>query len=378
MAMASHPFDDAIIHPFLFLLPIRPLHHLLRPSPSRPLPPPLPHPPRLRSRARRPTCPPPRLKYTYESESAGRKIKCTTHHRPHGDRTINDDGFDRNCKWESKTKLKYAKEVKGKGWLHPCSHAYSVEEVFGGDDDEDHHHKADKKVNSKDYAIANKEEHKKNSYSSAGVHIVEIDDNTAGCVAIKKAFASTYGKGKRKELSPLDAALLIQMNYRAHLAHRSQVLRCLRDLALKEIRSLFYNISYRRRIAHDTEERQRFAEKIIVLLLTVDALEGPDYMVRNAKRSMLEELEGMLEIVDPQPPGKPRTLSRRKFDLPEGRAISSEMRSGVKNVVKIVEEGKYHNVNINVSARTDDGLFVPVIRSTNYHFLDNGKNFINE
>lgn len=72
--------------------------------------------------------------------------------------------------------------------------------------------------------------------------------------------------------------MLIQMNYRAHLAHRSQVLRCLRDLAvakakLKEIRSLFYNISYRRRIAHDHEERQRFSEKIIVLLITVDALE---------------------------------------------------------------------------------------------------------
>lgn len=93
-----------------------------------------------------------------------------------------------------------------------------------------------------------------------------------------KAFAKSHGKGKRKELSPQDAALLIQLNYRAHLAHRSQVLRCLRDLAvakakLKEIRSLFYNIAYRRRIAHDSEERQRFAEKIIVLLLTVDALE---------------------------------------------------------------------------------------------------------
>lgn len=86
------------------------------------------------------------------------------------------------------------------------------------------------------------------------------------------------GKGKRKELSPQDAALLIQLTYRAHLAHRSQVLRCLRDLAvakakLKEIRSLFYNISYRHRIAHDHEEHQRFSEKIIVLLLTVDALE---------------------------------------------------------------------------------------------------------
>lgn len=92
-----------------------------------------------------------------------------------------------------------------------------------------------------------------------------------------KAFALGNGKAK-KELSPQDAALLIQLNYRAHLAHRSQVLRCLRDLAvakakLKEIRSLFYNISYRHRMAHDHEERQRFTEKIIVLLLTVDALE---------------------------------------------------------------------------------------------------------
>ncbi|VAI90736.1 unnamed protein product [Triticum turgidum subsp. durum] len=86
------------------------------------------------------------------------------------------------------------------------------------------------------------------------------------------------GKGKAKELSPQDAALLIQMNYRAHLTHRSQVLSCLRDLALakamlKELRSLFYNLSYRRRLLHDHEEHQRFSEKIIVLLLTVDALE---------------------------------------------------------------------------------------------------------
>ncbi|XP_006648210.2 BAG family molecular chaperone regulator 7 [Oryza brachyantha] len=301
---------------------------------------------------------PPRRKYTYEAEYAGRKIKWTTHHRPDGDRifkweadldTPNEVGFDRKWKWESKasatgaTKVKWAKEVKGKGWLHPWSHAYSVEELFGDDDHDDHHHhKVDKPAHKKVKEHTKEDEKKK---SKSNVEIVEIEDNTAGCVAIKKAFASSYGKGKRKELSPQDAALLIQMNYRAHLAHRSQVLRCLRDLAvakakLKEIRSLFYNISYRHRISRDSEERQRFAEKIIVLLLTVDSLEGPDYMVRNAKRSMLEELEGMLEIVDPQPPGKPRTLSRRKFDLPEGRAISNEMRSGVKNVVKIVEEGK--------------------------------------
>jgi hypothetical protein len=98
-----------------------------------------------------------------------------------------------------------------------------------------------------------------------------------------KAFAMGNDKGKAKELSPQDAALLIQMNYRAHLAHRSQVLRCLRDLAvakakLKELRSMFYNLNYRRRCSYDHEERQRFSEKIIVLLLTVDALEVSSVM----------------------------------------------------------------------------------------------------
>ncbi|XP_062217916.1 BAG family molecular chaperone regulator 7-like [Phragmites australis] len=301
-------------------------------------------------RARAP--PAPRRKYTYAAEANGRKVKWTAEDKPAGGRNLkweaelktpHDDGFDRKWKWESKasadgaTKVKWAKEVKGKGWLEPWSHAYSVEEAYGEDDHEQKTaaKKADKKV----------KEEEENGKKKGAVEIVQIEDNTAGCVAIRKAFERIHGKGKRKELSAHDAALLIQMTYRAHLAHRSQVLRCLRDLAvakakLKEIRSLFYNISYRRRIAHDSEERQRFAEKIIVLLLTVDALEGPDYMVRNAKRSMLDELEGMLEIVDPQPPGKPRTLSRRKFDLPEGGAIPKEMRNGVKNVIKIVEEGK--------------------------------------
>ncbi|KAL6629690.1 hypothetical protein ACP70R_029455 [Stipagrostis hirtigluma subsp. patula] len=297
----------------------------------------------------------PRRRYTYAAEAGGRKVKWTAEDRPAGGRNLKweaelrtplDDGFDRKWKWESKasaaggTKVKWAKEVKGKGWLEPWSHAYSVEEEYGEDDHDDEDDKKNKKADKKV-----KEEKKENGSKKGAVEIVEIEDNTAGCVAIRKAFERSHGKGKRKELTPQDAALMIQMSYRAHLAHRSQVLRCLRDLAvakakLKEIRSLFYNIAYRRRVAHDSEERQRFAEKIIVLLLTVDALEGPDYMVRNAKRSMLEELEGMLEIVDPQPPGKPRTLSRRKFDLPEGGAIPREMRNGVKNVIKIVEEGK--------------------------------------
>lgn len=81
-----------------------------------------------------------------------------------------------------------------------------------------------------------------------------------------------------KELSPQDAALLIQITFRAYLIRRSQALRALRDLAvakakLKEYRALFNNFSYRRHINRDAVERQKFSEKIIVLLLTVDAIE---------------------------------------------------------------------------------------------------------
>jgi hypothetical protein len=66
-------------------------------------------------------------------------------------------------------------------------------------------------------------------------------------------------------------------------------------------------------------------------------MQGPDYMVRVAKKSMIEELEAMLEVVDPQPPGsKFNLLKRCRFDLPEG-PISDELHSGVKNVVRIVE-----------------------------------------
>lgn len=105
--------------------------------------------------------------------------------------------------------------------------------------------------------------------------LVLIPFELCGCW---KAFIKRCNKGKKKELSPQDAALLIQMTFRSYLARRSQILRCLRELAvakarLKEIRAIFYNFSYRRRVANDAEERQRFSEKIIVLLLTVEAVE---------------------------------------------------------------------------------------------------------
>ena len=38
-------------------------------------------------------------------------------------------------------------------------------------------------------------------------------------------------------------------------------------------------------------------------------------MVRPAKNSMVEELEAMLEVVDPQPPGKLGSSKRRRFAI---------------------------------------------------------------
>ncbi|XP_078446033.1 BCL-2-associated athanogene 7 [Wolffia australiana] len=175
--------------------------------------------------------------------------------------------------------------------------------------------------------------------------LVEITDEAdQGAVVLRQAFAKrTSWKGKKKELSQADAALLIQMTFREHLVRRSLVLRGLRELAiakakLREIRALFSNFSYRQRVAKDAEERQRFSEKIIVLLLTVDAIEGADYMVRAARRSMVEELELMLDLVDPQPQGRLGLLRRRKFDLPSGGAASREIALGVSEVVQMLND----------------------------------------
>ncbi|KAK6920297.1 BAG domain [Dillenia turbinata] len=141
----------------------------------------------------------------------------------------------------------------------------------------------------------------------------------------KRSIASTI-KGKKKMLSPQDAAMAIQTSFRAHLSRKTQSLKSLRDMAIakakmRELRSLFNNFSYRRVVARETEERQRFSEKIVVLLLTVEAIEGSDPMIRAAKREIVDELECMLDAVDPQPTAKLAAMRRRKFDMPEAGIV---------------------------------------------------------
>lgn len=60
-------------------------------------------------------------------------------------------------------------------------------------------------------------------------------------------------------------------------------------------------------------------------------------MIRAAKKSMIDELEEMLEVVDPQP-GKLNSLGRRKFDLPNGQ-ITDEMISSIEEVVRVAQNG---------------------------------------
>lgn len=179
------------------------------------------------------------------------------------------------------------------------------------------------------------------------VEIEEVTQPDHGSVVLRQAFRKRTGalekcRGKRKELSPQDAAMMIQMTFKAYLVRRSQALRALRELAvakgkLKELRLLFNNFAYRRRVARDAEERQRFTEKIIVVLLTVDAIEGADVMVRAAKRSMTDELEAMLDVVDPHPAGPARLVRRRTFDLPDG-AVQKELAAGVSEVVQMLDQ----------------------------------------
>ncbi|GAA0173138.1 hypothetical protein LIER_26815 [Lithospermum erythrorhizon] len=181
---------------------------------------------------------------------------------------------------------------------------------------------------------------------SGTTRLLDITDPSShhGALVLRQAFARRVDRirGKRTQLTLHDSAVLIQRTFRAYLIRRSEVLRALRELAiaknkLKEIRAWFNNFSYRRRVAHDPEERQRFAERIIVLLLTVDALQGVDLMVRIAKRSINYELEAMLEAVDPESSGKFLSRRRRTFDMPDG-AIQKELAAGVAQIVQMIDE----------------------------------------
>ena len=60
-------------------------------------------------------------------------------------------------------------------------------------------------------------------------------------------------------------------------------------------------------------------------------------MVRSAKRSMVDELEAMLDVIDPQPAGRSLSMRRRTFDMPDG-VIQKELAAGVAEVVQMLDQ----------------------------------------
>ncbi|GAB4825931.1 hypothetical protein Ancab_008799 [Ancistrocladus abbreviatus] len=268
--------------------------------------------------------------YTWTAEikdGSERKYKCVAEIKGNG-KKVKNGGGERSYKWIA--------EIKGKD---DDKRTYTWKATIGGDMEE-----FSKVGKSKEKIVKKGKEEEK---GSSGTRIVETEEpfDHGAAIVLRQAFTKRPGaanaKGKKKELSPQDAAAMIQISFREYLIHRSRALRALRELAvaktkLKEIRALFHNFSYRKRVACDAAEHQKFSEKIIVLLLTVDAIEGTDLMVRAAKRSMVDELEAMLDVVDPQPLAKSLSARRRTFDMPNG-AIEKEIAEGVAQIVEMLD-----------------------------------------
>ena len=72
----------------------------------------------------------------------------------------------------------------------------------------------------------------------------------------------------------------------------------------------------------------------LLLIVQYFVSQGADLMVRAARRSMLDELEAMLDLVDPQPPGKPGFLKGRRFE----NSIQREIATGVADVVRMLDQ----------------------------------------
>ncbi|CAH8353977.1 unnamed protein product [Eruca vesicaria subsp. sativa] len=238
---------------------------------------------------------------------------------------------------KKKKSYNWTTELKSERENGEMQHTYTIKASTGGEKEKDKEKKVKKiKKKEKPRVVEIEEEDEEE----------EDESEEHGAILLRKAYARRSGavrtkKGKNKEMPPEYAAVMIQRAFRAYLIRRSKALRALRDLAiaktkLKELRASFHNFNYRRVISRDAEERQKFSEKIIVLLLTVDAIEGVDVMVRGAKRSMVDELEAMLEVVDPQPQGKSLSMRRRTFDMPDSM-IRNEIAEGVTQIVQMLE-----------------------------------------
>ncbi|PKI65749.1 hypothetical protein CRG98_013821 [Punica granatum] len=205
---------------------------------------------------------------------------------------------------------KWTAEIKEKGEDGPIKRTYTWKSSTG---DGAYHCKPLK---------GKKKEEKKLKKGECATRLVEIEElNHHGAVVLRQAFAKRTGvaqraRGKKKELSPQDAASMIQMSFKAYLLRRSQALR-----ALREARSL--------------------GDKCMLVVMSFNmalSSQGVDLMVRAAKKSMTDELEAMLDVVDPQPLDKYLAIRRRRmFDVPDGH-VKKEVADGVAQIVRMLDQ----------------------------------------
>ncbi|CAA7035076.1 unnamed protein product [Microthlaspi erraticum] len=280
-------------------------------------------------------------KYTWTTEIKSGKKDEVALKKAKAEAAAEAEKTKKDKKKKKKKSYNWTTELKSERENGEMSHTYTIKASTGGEKEK--HEEKEKK---------DKKEKKSKKKEKTRVVVIEEDEEEEdeseghGAIVLRKAFARRNGavrskKGKNKEMPLEYAVVTIQRTFRAYLIRRSKSLRALRDLAiaktkLKQLRASFHNFSYRRLISRDAEERQKFSEKIIVLLLTVDAIEGVDVMVRGAKRSMVDELEAMLDVVDPQPQGKSLSMRRRTFDMPDSM-ISKEIADGVTQIVQMLE-----------------------------------------
>ncbi|WOL00302.1 BAG family molecular chaperone regulator 7-like [Canna indica] len=144
-----------------------------------------------------------------------------------GDENEMQAEFDRKFVWAADTKgvgeknLKWTAEFKGKGKHSSLSRTYSWAAST---------RPREVKTESKEEKA--KKEKKGKKEKEGTVRVVEIEEKNPEATAIRKAFYERCERGKRKELSPVNVVLFIQMTFRAYLACRSQDLRCLCELVV--------------------------------------------------------------------------------------------------------------------------------------------------
>lgn len=101
-------------------------------------------------------------------------------------------------------------------------------------------------------------------------------------------------------MSPHEAATLMARRFREYQVRKENAVKAREELAAVEANMELIRGLCKKNFDDDEEERSRVADKIIVMLLIVDDIEGrANLQDRSWQRAMINELEAMLEIVDP-------------------------------------------------------------------------------